>query len=124
MEGKDKETDCKFKSVVVTDRTKSDVQVRYEQFMRSLATNLEKRLMSSNHNTEKLLKAINVLDPLQWPDDCPLMYGQEDVAFLCDLFHLNGSETTIKRSLREYIDIIRGRGFTNQSNNGVYNMLL
>lgn len=112
VEGKDKETDCKFKGVVVTDSRKSDVQIRYEQFMRSLATNLERRLMSSNHNTEKLLKAINVLDPSQWPDDCPLMYGQEDVAFLCDLFHLNGSETTIKRSLCEYIDIIRERGFT------------
>ena len=59
------EAENKFKGVVVTDSRKSDVQIRYEQFMRSLATNLEKRLMSCNQNTEALLSAINVLDPLQ-----------------------------------------------------------
>ena len=59
------EAENKFKGVVVTESRKCDVQIRYEQFMRSLATNLEKRLTSCNQNTEALLRAINVLDPLQ-----------------------------------------------------------
>ena len=72
VEGVNNEAENKFKGVVVTDRRKSDVQIRYEQFMRNLAANLEKRLMSCNKNTEALLSAINVLDPLQWPRDCTL----------------------------------------------------
>ena len=60
VEGGNSEAENKFKGVVVTDSRKSDVQIRYEQFMRSLATNLEKRLISCNQNTEALLSAINV----------------------------------------------------------------
>ena len=72
VEGGKNEAENKFKGVVVTDNRKSDVQIRYEQFMQSLAANLENRLMSCNQNTEALLSAINVLDPLQWPGDCTL----------------------------------------------------
>uniref|UniRef100_A0A1X7TLT9 HAT C-terminal dimerisation domain-containing protein n=1 Tax=Amphimedon queenslandica TaxID=400682 RepID=A0A1X7TLT9_AMPQE len=81
----------KFIGVVVTNNRKSDVQIQYEQFMQSLATNLEKK--------------INDLD-------CPFTYGQEDVVFLCDLFHLNEFEVTTKRGLSEYIDIIKETGLT------------
>ena len=102
----------KFKGVVVTDSRKSDVQIRYEQFMQSLAANLEKRLMSCNKNNEALLSATNALDPLQWPRDCTLTYGQEDIVFLCDLFHLNEFQATIRRGLCAYIDIIKETGFT------------
>lgn len=112
VEGVNNEAENKFKGVVVTDGRKSDVQIRYEQFMRSLAANLEKRLMSCNKNNEALLSAINVLDPLQWPRDCKLTYGQEDIIFLCDLFHLNEFEATIRRGLCEYIGIIKETGFT------------
>ena len=103
----------KFKGVVVTNNRKSDAQIQYGQFMRSLATNLEKRLMTcKDQNTEKLLRAIKIIDPSQWPSDCPLTYGEEDVVFLCDLFHLNEVEATTKRGVREYIDIIKETGLT------------
>ena len=88
------------------------MQIQYEQFMQSLAANLKNRLMSCNQNTEPLLSAINVLDPLQWPRDCKLTYGQEGIVFLCDVFHLNEFEATTRKGLHEYIDIIKETGFT------------
>ena len=65
--------------------------------------------MSCNQNTEPLLSAINVQDPLQWPRDCTSTHGQEDIVLLCHLFHLNEFEAT-RRGLCEYIDIIKETG--------------
>ena len=102
----------KFKGVPLNSR-KCDVVIHHGQFMRSLATNLEKRLMafkSKDGNTEKLLNAINVLDPLKWAStsSCPLTYGQKEVVFLSNLFCIDDTEA--RRGLKEYIDIVQQEG--------------
>ena len=71
--------------------------------MRSLALNLERRLMTfkfKDGSTEKLMKAIH--------QHGPLMYGKEEVGFLSNVFRIDDIEA--RRGLQEYIDVVRQEG--------------
>ena len=72
----------KFKNVILNESKKC--KINHGQLMRSLAANLENQLMvfnSKEGNAEKLLSAMEVLDPSTWPAKCPVSYGREDVLF-------------------------------------------
>lgn len=99
----------KFRNVALTDNRKC--VIHHGQLMRSLAANLEKRLMmfnSKNGSTDNLLSAMEVLDPSTWPPECPLTYGIEDVIFLSRLFNIDVDGA--RRGLNEYIDSVRQEG--------------
>jgi len=49
-----------------------------------------------------------VLDPSNWPKECPLTYRNEEIKYLCDTFHLN--DTVARRGFQEYIDNVRTEG--------------
>ena len=103
--------DRKFKGVLLQDNRKCDVVIHYGQFMRSLAANLEERLVAfrdTEKELPKLLNCITVLNPSNWPKECPLTYGNEEIQYMCDTFHLN--DVTARRGFQEYIDNVREEG--------------
>ena len=104
-------TDRKFKDVLIQDNRKCDVVIPYGQLMRSLAANLEKRLVTfrdTENELPKLINSITVLKPSSWPKECPLTYGNEEVKYMCDIFHLD--DVIARRGFQEYIDIVRTEG--------------
>ena len=107
----DKIDERKFKDVTIQDSRKCDIEIPHGQFMRSLAANLEKRLAAfrnKENELSKLISSIDVLDPSNWPKECPLTYGNEEIKYLCDVFHLD--DTVARRGLQEYIDNVRTEG--------------
>jgi len=88
-----------FKGVLIQDNRICDV-ILHSQLMRSLAANLERRLVAfrdTENDLFKLINSISVLNPSNWPKECPLTYGCEEVKYMCDVFHLD--------------DVVARRGF-------------
>ena len=59
-------TERKFKGVLIQDNRKCDVVIPYGQLMRSLAANLEKRLVAfrgTENDLSRLINSITVLNP-------------------------------------------------------------
>ena len=104
-------TERKFKGVLIQDNRKRDVVIPYGQLMRSLAANLEKRLVAfrgTENDLSRLINSITVLNPSNWPKECPLTCGGEEIKFMCDVFHLD--DAVARRGFQEYIDNVRTEG--------------
>jgi len=62
----------------------------------------------TENDLSKLINSISVLNPSSWPKECLLTYGNEEVRYMCDIFHLD--DVVARRGLQEYIDIVRTEG--------------
>lgn len=99
------EKDKKFKSVSIKENRKSDVVIPHGQFVRSLAANLQNRLVvfgDKETDISKLISSLDSLDPSKWPQDCPLTYANEEIKYLCDVFSLD--DCRARTGFQEYID--------------------
>ena len=92
------------------------LKLKHEQFFKSLAVNLENRLLTtkSSHcslkedgklseNYSKIIENLSVLNPGCWSDTVLLdaQYGEESVRYLCEQFRLENI-TAIIRAFREF----------------------
>lgn len=85
------------------------------QFFRSLANNLRSRLFTTQashvssvndnqfkENYTQLLQDLNYLDMKNWPDDCDVLYGDENIRRLAKQFQVD--EVSSVRGFRMFID--------------------
>ena len=62
----------------------------------------------TENDLSRLINSITVLNPSNWPKECPLTYGGEEIKFMCDVFHLD--DAVARRGFQEYIDNVRTEG--------------
>jgi len=107
-------SDIEFKNVKLATN-KSIPKIIPSQFFRSLANNLRSRLFTTqvshvssvNDNKFKekytqLLKDLDYLDAKNWPDDCDILYGDENIRRLAKQFQVD--EISSVRGFRVFID--------------------
>lgn len=103
-----------FKNVKLSNN-KAIPKIISSQFFRSLANNLRSRLFTTQashvssvndnqfkENYTQLLKDLDYLDMKNWPDDCDVMYGDENIRRLAKQFQVD--EVSSVRGFRMFLD--------------------
>ncbi|XP_037540253.1 E3 SUMO-protein ligase KIAA1586-like [Nematolebias whitei] len=98
-----------FLSVPLTEGKASDKALNFMQFFRSVAKNLEQRLLSHSERLpdksgyDDFIEELQVLYPQHWPEDAGVLYGQTEVESLCLRFNVDCPRAVI-RAHREYVE--------------------
>lgn len=109
-----------FRNVTLHPGTKTDVSINHAQFCTSLAVNLRTRMMAfqSSHVAARsdgagpisspaasylaFLDEVKVIDPINWPDEFDVTYGDDAVGSLAE--RLNIEKRSTIRAFREFKD--------------------
>ncbi|XP_078511111.1 E3 SUMO-protein ligase KIAA1586-like [Lissotriton helveticus] len=90
-------------------KTTKNKKVEHENFFRSLVDHLRKRLstggdegVNDNARFDTLISEVTVLYKQFWPQELPSLYGESEIASLCERFDIAKHETI--QAYREYKD--------------------
>lgn len=100
-----REENC-FQGFPLHKERSSDRTLEQRAFFRSLASNLEKRMLSQGKDQtgyKKLLNDLKMLYLQYWPEDVGALFAEDELVSLCQQFGIDGPWNVIQ-AYREYQD--------------------